>query len=682
MMRLAIALLGCLSVGGVGQVPVPRGVIAHSASPGVGASPVFDFYPGDASRPSGVDNLSPTLTLNGTTLTLVISLDGRDAVGGNSASWASRNGASVNFSKVEVGANITAGVNTPFLSTDTAVTFAGADYLRVAAVGAEDITTEDFVVEFVGKLTNEVSILAQNALIGTPNGWSLYNSNGVVVFYMNDGTHTGTVNCTAATYVNAWQHCMFFIDRSIASANGIKPYGNGVAGTGADPTAVGSLTTAQKFAIGARPDGTAPSTSTISYLRMWKCAGCLDQSSLTETAAVAKARAAALFGAMSSVGVPTTMTRSTTGRLRKTTAGVTTYYDVAANWPRVENGLVTGYIGEAVVSNLALQSSDIATSWTKGDAGDTDSLNSLADPLGTTTADGIIADGSNNDHCRTQAVTLTAATYTWSVFAKAGDRNWIYLSDDTVATATAYVNLATCALGTVGAAAKGMVSASNYNGMCRAGISLTGTAAAHTVSLCSADADGDKTVTGDAATVNTYVWGMQVELSDRITSPISTTTAAVQRVHDLLTYTLPTSVGTAGAMSVVAGCLNYDAQGFTTWATVSDGTTNNRAQLYTANDEQLYAFVVSGAVTQVNLAGAGLGDVMNGTRRVGAMTWQANYSNIFVDGVPGAGDTSVTPPAGTVTTVHVGSDPTPATAQIPGCVMERIRIWGQPRVMP
>jgi hypothetical protein len=164
--------------------------------------------------------------------------------------------------------------------------------------------------------------------------------------------------------------------------------------------------------------------------------------------------------------------------------------------------------------NLLRYSEDFTSVWSKLDAGDTITANALAAPDGTTTADALTGDASNGNHGVSQTAVLTAASYTLAVWAKPGDKTWLYLSNDTVATCTAYFNIGAGvgAVGTVGAGCTASITEWN-NGWYRCAITFTGTAATHTFKIQTADANADNTVTGDATTVNTYLWGAQVALA-------------------------------------------------------------------------------------------------------------------------------------------------------------------------
>jgi hypothetical protein len=150
----------------------------------------------------------------------------------------------------------------------------------------------------------------------------------------------------------------------------------------------------------------------------------------------------------------------------------------------------------------------------------------------------LIADNTDGDHGITQDVTLAAIQNIFSVWAKKGNKNWLYLSDDTVANCTCYFDLDNCAVGTSGAGAAGYIEDWG-NGWCRCVILFTGTAAAHTFKIQTADADNDKSVVGDGSTKNTYIWGAQIEVRSMTryaTSYIPTAGGQATREDDFLRF--------------------------------------------------------------------------------------------------------------------------------------------------
>lgn len=107
-------------------------------------------------------------------------------------------------------------------------------------------------------------------------------------------------------------------------------------------------------------------------------------------------------------------------------------------------------------ANALLRSDEFDNaSWTKTRSSVSGNTGSTVAPDGTSTADAIIEDTSTNTHFVSQGVTVSASAldYAFTVALKAGSRTWAQISmvESTAGNeASAYINLSTGALGTVG----------------------------------------------------------------------------------------------------------------------------------------------------------------------------------------------------------------------------------------
>lgn len=240
-----------------------------------------------------------------------------------------------------------------------------------------------------------------------------------------------------------------------------------------------------------------------------------------------------LFGSPLSAGSTFSRAASTTSVSQTFSDGTIGY--VGTNVPRV-SGDGGGVLIEEQRENKALQSQTFGTTWAKFRAGDSissDSATVLA-PDGTATADGLVAEAVDETHYISQNITLTAASWTVSVWAKAGNQNWILLENATTG-AYSYFNINTCVGGTSGGGATVARAEQYANGWCRCWFSHTATAASTPIRIYSAEANSDASFAGDGATVNTWLWGAQVELGAHPTSYIPTVAASVIRYADNLT---------------------------------------------------------------------------------------------------------------------------------------------------
>ena len=642
--------------------------------------PSFDLYPGNAGAPPSVANLSPYLTINGTTVEPTFRYKGGDADATDWDAWV-------------YGGTITKQAGTPSVnqgspllgSADDSVKGDGTAYY-LGSTSDGDIGTEDFVIEFVVRLpdTAEAKLLTAKRNSGAIVGWSVQTTTapGVGVIIQDSG---GGTQYNSGTLANGtWNHVMLFVNRGENSTNGLVWYVNGASSATGNPSArAGTLTNALELSVLAYQNGTSGSMANIAYAAMWKQADWhqAGASGPTEWADIAKDRVAQLAAVWPRIArgeqTPSTMTRASTATLRKAASGVTTLYTVGANWPRVEqlSGL-TGYLSEPTVTNKLLQSEDFSTTWAKLDAGDSFDTTGNTAPDGTATADGFIADATDGQHgCTQTTANLTAATYTFSVFAKAGDKDWLFLRNASYAAASSYFDLSTGALGTKGADAAAAFIEDYGDGWYRCGISFTGSVAGHVLRVQTADADGDGILTGDGATINTYVWGAQCELFPTMTSYVKTTTLEVVRSADRLTFDSASSAD-RNRGSVVGTVIfpSHNNIGSPVVAELNDATANNFVLLYVTSTDvgRLLVGAVDGSTTGLV---TGTSDISDGVKTTLTGSWQTDDYRLYVDGTAeGTADTSGAVPAD-MTSIDVGH--TLGGSQ-PAGIIERLRVFLRP----
>jgi hypothetical protein len=161
--------------------------------------------------------------------------------------------------------------------------------------------------------------------------------------------------------------------------------------------------------------------------------------------------------------------------------------------------------------------------------------NATTAPDGTLTADKIVEDTSNSEHCLTIGVAESGPSV--SIFAKASERSWLvmYIYSTTYGdNRTAYFNLSDGVLGTVSAGVTASIQ-KLPNGWCRVSIS-TGTGSFPSIRIGTAAGNGVKSYTGGSA-FGLFVWGAQLEYYSFPTSYIPTTSATVTRAADVADIT-------------------------------------------------------------------------------------------------------------------------------------------------
>jgi hypothetical protein len=144
--------------------------------------------------------------------------------------------------------------------------------------------------------------------------------------------------------------------------------------------------------------------------------------------------------------------------------------------------------------------------WTKGNSSIT--ANVVIAPNGALTSDKLVEDATTNAHYIEQNFTTIASQYTYSVYAKAAERNWLILQNGGTANAVASFNLSTGALGTVRAGCTAAIE-SVGNGWYRCSIISTGVAGTSNFRYYTALADNTTSYTGNG-TSGIYIWGAQL----------------------------------------------------------------------------------------------------------------------------------------------------------------------------
>lgn len=210
---------------------------------------------------------------------------------------------------------------------------------------------------------------------------------------------------------------------------------------------------------------------------------------------------------------------------------------------RIPSTTTLGFLSEFAGTNLIQRSEEFDNaSWLKTDT--TITANNIASPDGYQTAD-LCTEGVAG----TASLNQGSAAYTannpvsFSVYLKRGNTDWIRVTQTGNATpldsVRAWFNLATGAKGTVSVAGAATQGESTIQALKGGWYRCTVTYlpnAAETVSqiyFMSASADGNTTRVNNATY---YVWGAQVQTGAGATSYIPTTTVAVTRNGDVLTY--------------------------------------------------------------------------------------------------------------------------------------------------
>jgi len=312
-----------------------------------------------------------------------------------------------------------------------------------------------------------------------------------------------------------------------------------------------------------------------------------------------------------------------------------------------------GVLIEGSRTNLLLRSQEFDNAaWTKTNS--TVTANATTAPDGTTTAEKVIADNTNNLHQVDQSVTLAASTtYTFSAHVKKSEYDFAAVITGSSGGAVlsqreAVINLTTGAL--VSETVAGMTRITALaNGWYRVAVTTAQTSGigAPGFRIAPLSTSSYTSYTGDG-TSGVFIWGAQLEAASFASSYIPTVAAAATRAADVLTYTAGVSyplqlwseferaVDTGGLEAIIA---------------IDNGTTGERFNLRVATNDRAEATAVAGGVTQAtdNISGS----LLVGTVYKFAGRLNTNSMQIARGGTLGSEDTLVTLPT-TPTVLSVG----------------------------
>lgn len=614
---------------------------------------------------SGVDNLPSSITLNGITVAPTFIYKGRDfgatqaaAIVGNNLPIAGAGGTP--DGTVE---GVFTGAGEKFGR------FSGGKYYADSGTSFADLTNEDIVIEAVIKQKNEAAGIVCHATSSTSAaGWRLSTraSGAGIIFYISDGTNTGTLTFAGNT-AECYYHVIIFVDRSGSMAM----YVNGTFATsGTASTVTGSLSVAQPLTLGAYSGGTGVSNGDVAWVALWAQASWLDTHLQAE---FAKERASRVMGVFASTAAgqahPKIMSRSNPAYLdRDMHDGTRKLFRVGNHWQRfcerkesTGGEYLKGFFGEYASTNICLQSEDFNTSWAKGNLTSV-STNGQTAPNNEVTADGIVADATNNAHYVQINVTTSAITWRFSVWAKMGNKRWMGLYTSAVANGVMF-DLQNGVVGHRFAATANVTGEMEDwgGGWYRCWITYTGVASSQPHNIRASDNDwnadsGTQHVfTGDASTVNTWLFGAQIEGSSAIdggpSSYIPTTTGTVARTFDSLRYdptggNVPSHPRTIAAKCILRNA-DYTVGGMLVAHGANSGTNVEFLGQHPTNDRpRVYSAVTS---VQWDLIGSS-GDVSDGEIHEIRALIDTNNVRAFYDGAQFGTDLTAAPltPAGDI----------------------------------
>jgi hypothetical protein len=225
-----------------------------------------------------------------------------------------------------------------------------------------------------------------------------------------------------------------------------------------------------------------------------------------------------------------------------------------------------------------------------------------------------------------------------SVYAKAGERNWVALRFETGILAANF-NLSTGVVGTVAAGATASIENAG-NGWYKCKVSGLSNTSSNIMVINVGNSD---TGTGSGysylgnGTSGIFIWGAQLEVGAYATSYIPTLGASVTRVADIASKTGISSLIGQTEGTLFAEFTRLNVGNAVVIFQCNDGTTNNRAQLEIGATGIATTSVLSGGAVSCVITGATL--ALGQTHKL-ALTYKANDFKLYVNGVLAGTDTS------------------------------------------
>ena len=356
---------------------------------------------------------------------------------------------------------------------------------------------------------------------------------------------------------------------------------------------------------------------------------------------------ASLLSLTPSVGPTPSYTRASTGTYFNSSGVLTT---AAINGPRfdhVYNGVSwvsKGLLIEEARTNLCTYSSDqLNAAWVPFNS--TITASGETDPVGGTSAFRIAeTTTSNQRHMAYNAITPSASTFTYSVFAKAQERNWLQLiSYDAPNLYYTWFNLSTGVVGTNAAGNTSTITPVG-NGWYRCSVTRTvASAVIQYIQTGPANGDNNGAYAGDP-TKGLLIYGAQVEIGAFPTSYIPTTTAAVTRSADVCQITGADFSGFWNASEGSVACE------FDSFADVSSATARGVAYFSDGGTSNYYRLMLGSSQTYITYRTASVSDALlnpgtatNSVARV-AYCFKLNDAAASLNGNAVLTDTSVAAP--------------------------------------
>jgi hypothetical protein len=268
--------------------------------------------------------------------------------------------------------------------------------------------------------------------------------------------------------------------------------------------------------------------------------------------------------------------------------------------------------------------------WTKANLSVSANTTATLDPSGYYGADKLVEAATTSTHEINHAIfALTAASYTYSIFAKAAERSWIVLSIQGQYT---FFDIANGVIG-VNAAGNTPKIEAYGNGWYRCSITRTATATNNFGLIRLASADNTPNYAGNG-TSGLYVWGANLTATSYLQSYIPTLAASATRGADACSKTgISSLIGqTEGTIFVQGEAVTIDAQASSPiYLTISDGTQSNITYIQQRSNGTIRADFFEGSVQQARITSTTTYPI--GTSLKMALAYASGNFAFYINGV-------------------------------------------------
>lgn len=639
------------------------GLFSGASGLGVGNQPagalsaLFDFNP-ERNR-GGTKTLPEEITIAGHTVLPHAVFRAEDATG---SAWPSTDGTFVLDTVTG-----TPDLNQPCPTPDDVGVFFGPNERYN---GSDTVYPTDgmFYVEMLCRVDATFNRVIFGMTGGSGGSIACDQSGTKLRMFFNDGT-TNTVLSVSATYDDNSQHGeWYFLQALFRPANRSAIYGeNGNLQYNVFGSTQNTGTSTRTLQIGSAAAG--DNIGVVSYLAFYG----IPDADISDAATLQylKDRAHRVTGTFANASP--SFIRTTKATMYKDLGGgdYRLFY-LGNDWARNTDHPTLGniYWAEPQSENLFLYSEDLTNAvWMKS-LGSIDGNSVVApDGFSYTTCD-FVADSAGGSAQRSIIQSYASTTgVVVSAFVKKGDRDYVSIRPNTSSSNWQNFNLDTGSVASTSGSIAGAGIESIGNDWYRCWVYFNGTTSASGVYIQDTDNTSDlNSVAGDDSTVSVYVWGLQVEDADALTSYIPTQGSTVPRALDGLSFTVPGIAAKSGSAVVAYTSAEISSRrllrigGGNSDQLVVGHTTGDRANCFgQASSSNIFSLTRTGALSTL-------------TRYTQALSFQQDHYEAFLNGVSHGVDVSGDLPT------HTGSVYVGFNGASPNGGFHRVQIFGQPGV--